>query len=256
MKKIIILSLVTVLTLAVSAYPQFGLSDYFNSSDPVLWGDYSHDGGYATVENGYLNLTTTQGIRHGRGQISSNFSLSGDLYTSIDFELLKFDDYFSTATFGIWARDNSFAMLIDRKLDIDLINYYEEVHWMVDGNWQTGFSSPTSDFTGKLRLSRVGNGLSAFYYSAGGWQLANSVVLPSGYDSPVRVFLEAGNAGDIGNAPRVEVHYDNFMADASGITGVDSRYIVAQPEPGTVILLGTGLLGLGAINRFRTRKRK
>jgi len=81
-------------------------------------------------------------------------------------------------------------------------------------------------------------------------------VLPLGYNSDVRVFMEAGNDGNAGNAPGVEVHYDNFMADASGITGVDSRYIVAQPEPGTVILLGTGLLGLGAINRFRTRKRK
>jgi hypothetical protein len=254
MKKIIILSLVAVLTLAVSAYPQFLLNDNFNTLDATLWGDYSHDGGYVVAENGYLEMGTTEGVRYGRGQISSNFSLAGDFMTSIDFDLIKFNDYFSSATFGIWAKDNSFAMLITRKFDVNSVDYYEEVHFMVDGNWQTGFSTMTNDFTGTLRLSRFGSNLSAYYFSGGDWQLANSVLLPSGYDSAVRVFVEVGNDGDAGNAPAVEAHYDNFTADAVNITGVDNRYLIANPEPGTVILLGTGLLGLGAINFLRRRK--
>ncbi len=254
MKKTIIIGLIAVLTLAVSAYPQFLLKDNFETFDPNLWENGSHDGGYALAQNGYLDVGTTQGVRYGRGRVNSNFLLSGDFNTSVDFGLVKFNDFFSSTTFGIWARDNSFAMLLTRKFDMNSIDYYEEVHFMVDGNWQTGFSTMTGDFTGKLRLSRFGSNLSAYYFSGSDWQLANTVVLPAGYNSAVATFIEAGNDGSAGNAPAVEVHYDNFMADAGTISGVESRYIVAQPEPGTVILLGTGLLGLGAFNYIRRRK--
>ncbi|MDH4222751.1 MAG: hypothetical protein OEV55_04330 [candidate division Zixibacteria bacterium] len=247
MKRVIFIGLAIILISSVSAYSQFLLTDKFDSFNTDLWGNYSHDGGFATAENGYLNLGTTEGIRYGRGTISSNFSLAGDFISTVDFELIKFNDYFSSATFGIWARDNSFAMLLSRKYDLNSVNYFEEVHFMVDGSWQTGFSTVTDGATGKLRLSRLGSTLSAYYFAEGDWQLANSFDLPSGYNSAVRTFLEAGNDGDAGNAPAVEVHLDNFYADAANITGVDGGYLIAQPEPGTIILLGTGLLGLGAL---------
>jgi hypothetical protein len=253
-KKMIFLSVAMVFLLTIPAYSQFMLTDAFDSFNPDLWWNSSHHEGYAMATSGYLELGTTQGVRGGRGQASSVFNLGGDFDTYIDFDLAKFDDYFSSATFGIWATDNSFAMLMSRKYDVNSVNYYEEVNFMVDGTWRTGFSGENADMNGNFRLSRSGYTVSAYYFGSD-WQQAGSFTLPSGYTSDVRVFMEAGNDGDAGNAPGVEVRYDNFYAEASNINGVGGGYVFPNPEPGTLILLGSGLLGIGALSRFRRKRR-
>jgi hypothetical protein len=252
MKKIIILSLVAVLTLAVSAYPQFLLRDNFDSFDPALWTDYSHNQGVSYTENGYMVQRGVQGVAGSTGQINSNFSLVGDYTTQIDFNLTTFNAAFSAAEFGVQAIDGSYLLKIYRSYEVSTAQTYL-TFWMSYGTTQRVEGILSTDAIGKFRLARFGNQINSYYWSAGSWQLLMQDVLPDGYNAAGKVYVLTG--GDNTNtSPAVEAHYDNFMADAGNITGVDNRYLIANPEPGTVILLGTGLLGLGAINFLRRRK--
>jgi len=253
MKKIIILSFVAVLTLAVSAYPQFLLRDNFDSFDPALWTDYSHNQGVSYAENGYLVQRGLHDVAGSTGQINSNFSLVGDYSTQIDFSLTDFHAGFSAAEFGVQAIDGSYQLKIYRSYEISTAQPYI-TFWMSYGNTQRVQVDLLADPNGKFKLARFGNQINSYYWSGNDWQLMMQDVLPNGYNAAGKVYILTGNGNNGWDSPSLEAHYDNFTADASNITGVDNRYLIANPEPGTVILLGTGLLGLGAINFLRRRK--
>ena len=253
MKKLmLILGLGIILLCGATAQAGFMMNDMFNEFNTDLWTDASHDGGWTNVENGYLGLGTTEGTRWGRARINSVFNMTGGFETYLDYDLYTFDDFYGSACLYIWAQDGSFGMRMARTYQFDGNNYYE-ANYQINGNWQGDYFGLTNDMTGKLRIARTDNYLGAYYWSGSAWVLASGAMLPDGYNSPVNVIFEIGNDGPAGNAPGVEVHYDNFYAHADEIGNIDSKYITAAPEPGTFILLGFGLLGLGAINRARRR---
>jgi len=253
MKKIIILSLVAVLTLAVSAYPQFLLKDSFDSFNADLWNDYSRLGGSASVENGYLKLTAQQGTPVSAGVVSSKFNILGNFDIQVDFSLAVFNSGFSDAGFVLNAVDGSYQMVMYRSWEVNNSQPYIS-YWRLNGAVQKEGGFLTSDMSGKFRFLRAGDQIGSYYWKDNAWIPIITDNLPVNITSPLKIDLIASNGAYYGNSPYVEDQYDNFYVDASNITGVDNRYIVAQPEPGTVILLGTGLLGLGAINFFRRRK--
>lgn len=230
-----------------------GIGDFFSGIgvNYQLWNDVSHDGGSATIDNGALKLETTSGVRWGRGQLSSNFNLAGDFDAAVDFNLTKFDDIFSSAVFGVWATDGSFGMITGRMYTLGGTQNYE-TNYHLFNNWATGYSAGTSDFSGKFRFQRLGDNLNSYIFTDGDWLLTSSIVLPT--SANVRLFMEAGNDGDAGNAPYVSALYDNFFAHADDIVGVDPSYTIANPEPATLLLFGSGILGAGALARFRKRK--
>jgi len=253
MKKIIILSVVAVLTLAVSAYPQFLLTDNFDSFNADLWNNYSHDGGLASVENGYLKLSTQQGTPVSAGVVSSKFNISGNFDIQVDFSLAVFNSGFSDAGFVLNAIDGSYQMVMYRSWEVNNFQPYIS-YWRLNGVVQKEGGFLTSDMSGKFRFLRAGDQIGSYYWKENEWTPILTDNLPVNITSPLKIDLIASNGAYYGNSPYVEDQYDNFYVDAANITGVDSRYIVAQPEPGTVILLGTGLLGLGAFNFIRRRK--
>jgi len=254
MKKLmLILGLAVILFCGANAQASFIMTDIFNEFNTDLWTDASHDGGWLNADNGYLALGTTEGTHWGRARANSVFNMSGDFETYLDYGLDTFDDFYGSACLYIWAEDGSFGMRMARTYQFDGNNYYE-ANYQIDGNWQGDYFGLTDDMAGKLRIARVGNSLGAYYWSGSAWTLASGAVLPNGHNSPVNVIFEIGNDGNAGNAPGVEVRYDNFFAHAEDIGNVDAKYLTSAPEPGTFILLGFGLLGLGAANRMRRRK--
>jgi hypothetical protein len=253
MKRLYIYLIAACLTLMPALALGLGIGDFFSGIgvNYQLWNDVSHDGGSATIDNGSLKLETTSGVRWGRAQLSSNFNLVGNFDAVVDFNLVNFDDMFSSATFGVWATDGSFGMITGRMYTLGGTQNYE-TNYHILNNWATGYAAGTSDFSGKFRFQRASDNLNSYIFTDGDWLLTSSIILPT--TANVRLFMEVGNDGNEGNAPHVSALYDNFFAHAEDIVGVDPSYTIANPEPATLLLFGSGILGAGALARFRKRK--
>jgi hypothetical protein len=253
MRRVYLYLMIGLLAIIPASAFGLGIGDFFSGIgvNYQLWNDVSHNGGSASIDNGALSLATTAGTRWGRGQLSSMFNLVGNFDAAVDFNLTKFDDIFSSAVFGVWATDGSFGMITGRMYTLGGTQNYE-TDYHINNNWATGYGAQTGDFSGKFRFQRVGSNLNSYIFTGGDWLLTSSIILPT--SASVRVFMEAGNDGDAGNAPEVIALYDNFFAHADDIVGVDPSYTVANPEPATLLLFGSGILGAGALARFRRKK--
>jgi hypothetical protein len=252
-KKITVLSLVIVFLLTIPGYSQFILRDAFDSFNTDLWNDYSHLGGSASVENGYLKLTAQQGTPVSAGVVSSKFNISGDYDIQVDFSLAVFNAGFSDAGFVLNSMDGSYQMVMYRSWEVNNSQPYIS-YLRLNGVVQKEGGFLTSDMSGKFRFLRDGNQIGSYYWRDNEWLPIFTDNLPVNVTSPVKIDLIASNGAYYGNSPYVEDNYDNFYVHASRISGVNESYIIAQPEPGTIILLGSGLLGLGAFNYVRRKK--
>ena len=85
---------------------------------------------------------------------------------------------------------------------------------------------PSTDTSGRLRMTRVGTTLSVYYWSGLGWQFMDSASIP-GEPSSMGIFV------GVNTGTPVSFAFDDFQLQADGFTGV--------PEPGSTALVGISL---------------
>ncbi len=220
---------ISLLALAVStrwlgAQESSTLREDFNAPalNGFLWGPDSTNGGTASQTNGFLELTAQSGTPASLGSIRSNFYLMGDFDTLIEFELIKFDQYWSSAILSIGSVDKVHQMTIYVSVSADNNKHYESFY-VINGSTQTppnyytpatGDSSLNGLTNGKLRIARTGKSITSYYWTGTEWK---GLIAADLFDGPVGVMIGSGNGGSVGYQSSVTTHWDNFQATAGSI---------------------------------------
>jgi hypothetical protein len=102
-------------------------------------------------------------------------------------------------------------------------------------------STPTSDTSGTLRLTRFGSNWSASYWRGSGWQVIASDDTRG--EEPITSLLLVAYLGGPG---AISVALDDFY--------LRGERVAAVPEPASLLLFGTGVAGLCAWRKRRDRR--
>lgn len=186
-----------------------------------LWQVSTANGATVNEINGYLRQTTANGVRYSQANLDSIFAVQGDFDAAIDFSLIKFDHYWSSA--GLRVR-------IDQGNWMDIYTSYNGGKRYESSYTRGGvlepegyvYTSPLNINQGRLRLTRSGTDITTYYWTGSDW---NTLMTRTVSDGLATFSVYAMNDGIYGSAPSIEVHWDNFSV---------------IPEPCTLFLLGIG----------------
>jgi hypothetical protein len=184
------------------------------------------------VTNNRLEITIPAGAQGEGlgGYMVAKFNLVGDFDAQVDYALLT----------SPWPTDNGVGVgFLFRYVEVsrrDFIGSGEVYEaYLTEG---TEFRVGTSDISGKLRFTRTGNTLAAFYWN-NGWQDIGSHTKEE-FGEYAEGFAIGGYTfhGEFGNQT-ASVALDNLQ--------ITNQNIV--PVPASLLLLGSSLLGLAALKR-------
>jgi len=201
-----------------------------NNINPYYWTATATGGSTIAEINGRIEVT--QGAE-GYAGLTFKVPVSGNFDAQVDFELLNWPAS-SQTRIGIGTDPTYVQAAVER------MNSGESGYYLT--HFRDNFLSQlaTTDAAGKLRLTREGDTISGYYWTASGWQLLreytdslNSVTTPVGFSM----------WWYLGPVEGTKVAFDNFYLSAPATN------IPAVPIPGAVWLLGSGLLGLVALRR-------
>jgi hypothetical protein len=217
------------------------ISDDFSGPtlNTQLWQAFSHDQQQWFVQQGgELIIQPTGDFNSG---VNGNCWLKGDFDMMVDYKLINWsnDGFLSL---GFESDDGAYAGMLIRRSNAWNNSYYAAFGDDYDGNTNMLYTS-TSDQNGKLRLTREGSIMTAYFWGESGWVEINFHDYGTDIGDSLQMCLSA--AGEDFNGQNLGIAFDNFKVTAEEIQCV--------PLPGTLLLLGSGLLGLAGLGR-RLRK--
>lgn len=236
-----LLALLATLVLGTgAAYGDTIVSDNFNdnSLNSSLWTVFVQGNGSVSEINSRLRLSLVGAS--GTDTIAGVFfrgTIVGDFDIQISFGML------SSLPAGSGGDPPSVGIFMPQFSDVAYIAYGGYSGGSAYGA-DVGTGEPsvsTSDTSGRLRLARVGSIWSAYYWGQTGWQLVAADNTRG--TGPITSLALAGVISDPVN---VAFAVDDFSVQAGQVT-------MPAPEPGSWLLLGMGVVGLGARRRLKKR---
>lgn len=263
-KKLLVVSffLICVFTLCASFSQAGTITDNFDSAsiNTQLWQPFN-DSQYQSYvqQGGELKIRidgASVGDEFGAG-LQSKFLLKGNFDMTVDYRLITWPNAngvrlgFEGANSGPGSDD---GVMVKRRNEGANQPQMPENNYsanFIDGSvWYGGIAS-TSDNQGSLKLTRVGSVLTGYYWQNSAWQQLGS----HDYSAPglpewagitlwanSRTTVQTPNGlVNVFGGQDVEIAFDNFQMTYDQIGYV--------PVPGTLLLLGSGLLGLAGVGR-------
>jgi hypothetical protein len=211
--------------------------DFSGGIDPVWWNTWVSGNNLIDATDGNVVITQMHAGTNGTG-ISFKVPLTGDFTAQVDYAL------------------NGPIRNGERTGIGSNLGAVERLQWNASNDWQlylTHFGDSlsghltTTDITGKLQMSRIGNTLSGSYWNGSGWTLLHSFVndvnLVPVNDLSLSIWPD--NYSGVNNYG-TKVTFDNFYLNAPGTTN-------PVPVPPAILLLGSGLVSLAGV-RLRRKK--